>query len=118
MVTLSQILIKIGHDLPQAHAWEGDRPVQITTFEFERVLRNPGPFYIDSKKTIREKWASLTYYPGLVVNKITKEEGAKPIVLHLDPAVARTLIIDTMPRSLLRRNAMEREHYLKTGEYQ
>lgn len=116
MVTLSQILIKIGHDLPHAQAWEGDRPVQITRPDFERVLRSPGPFLLDSKKTIREKWDSLTCYPGLVVSKAP--QTGKAVVLGLDPAVARSLIIETMPRAMLRRNAMEREHYLKTGEYQ
>lgn len=116
MVTLSQILIKIGHDLPHAQAWEGDRPVPVTKYDFEKILRNPGPFCIESKKTIREKWASLVYYPGLIVAKVPTE--GKPTILHLDPAVARALIVETMPRSLLRRNALEREHYLKTGEYQ
>lgn len=116
MVTLSQILIKIGHNLPHAQAWEGDRPVQVSLPDFERVLRGPGAFTLEAKKTIREKWISLVYYPGLVVSKAP--QTGKPMVLGLDPAVARSLIVETMPRSLLRRSAMEREHYLRTGEYQ
>ena len=116
MVTISQILIKIGRNIPQAQAWERDTPASITFYEFERVMLSPGPFTLNSRKAINEKWAALAVYPGLVVSKAP--QTGKAVVLGLDPAVARSLIVETMPRAMLRRNAMEREHYLKTGEYQ
>lgn len=116
MVTLSQILIKLGHDLPHAQTWDSDRPVQVTLPDFERIMRNPGPFILEAKKTIREKWGSLLYYPGLVVGRAP--QTGKPIVLTIDPAVAKALIAETMPRSVRRRNVAEREWYLKTGVFQ
>lgn len=116
MVTISQILIKLGHDIPHAQGWEGDRPVQIPFAEFERSMRNPGAFTLDAKKTIREKWNSLVYYPNLVVGRAP--QTGKPVVLTLDPAAAKTLIVEAMPRSVMRCSAAIREQYLKTGEFQ
>lgn len=115
MVTISQILIKIGRNIPQAQAWERDTPASITFYEFERVMLSPGPFTLNSRKAINEKWAALAVYPGLVVSKAP--QTGKATVYGLDPAVAKTLIAEAMPSAVKRRSVLEREHYIKTGEW-
>lgn len=115
MVTISQILIKIGRDIPQVQAWEKETAPQITFREFERVMLAPGPFCLNSRKSINEKWTALTIYPGLVTFRAPQQ--GKAAVYGLDPAVAKTLIAEAMPSAVKRRSVLEREHYLKTGEW-
>lgn len=115
MVTISQILIKVGRDIPQVQAWETTTAPQITFTEFERVMLAPGPFCFNSRKSINEKWAALTIYPGLVTFRAPRQ--GKAVVYGIDPAVAKTLITEAIPSAVKRRSIIEREHYLKTGEW-
>lgn len=113
MVTIGQVLIKIGTQYPAAANWSGDRDVQIPFPIFSAIMRNPGPFTLESKKTIAEKWVALTEYYDLVTYRAPTT--GRPKVIGIRPERAKALIRDTIPKSVLRRNAADREEYLKTG---
>lgn len=117
MVNIGQILIKVGK-LPQFDGWQMKEDCELLRKEeFIELMRAPGIPCFSASKTIKEKWDSLRYYPGLVQQTIPpKPDAANPLRAYvIDKMIARRLIEDTMPKRI-RNNYIRREHYLKTGE--
>lgn len=117
MANIGQILIKIGK-LPQFEEWRMSSSDELLKkAEFIELMRSPGTPSYSASKTINEKWESLTYYPGLVIQTVPPHpDKDNPLIAYvLNKSVARRLIEDTIPKRI-RNNYASREYYLKTGE--
>ena len=112
VVSIGQILIKIGRLWEPADGWMGADSVAIPYLEFRSILRSPEYPSYSADKTIREKWSALRCYCGLVDQACP---AGNPVVIYLNRDAAKRIIQDSIPRRI-RSNYASREHYLKTGE--
>lgn len=113
MVSIGQILIKIGRKWDGAAGWLGAPSVALPYSEFRAIMRSPEYPSYSADKTIREKWGALRCYYGLIDQACP--DVAHPAVMYINRDRAKMIIQDSVPRRI-RSNYARREHYLKTGE--